>query len=229
MGGNHQGPGPFCTKCGQLIPEPSARATNASCSGGNHQGPGPFCTVCGQRMLANPPVTSTTKMSMVKKILMGFGGILGVMVLIGIVGAAIDDLEEEDREPNATASRQGYIADCTGLRESGVVDIGDIPECIEKDEFDENSFRRVKVNANVAGHQVGKLFKLYDWDSEGRPINSLITVDHQETYETMIRLGRGDWVNLSCLYYSVNYVEEYSQGGDVPYAVVHLTNCIDLE
>ena len=61
--------------------------------------------------------------------------------------------------------------------------------------------------------------------SQGRPIGGTVSVDRQETYDTMIRLGRGDWVNLSCYYDSFRHVEE----GDVAYATVSLSSCIDLK
>ncbi len=256
--GNHHGPGPFCTICGQRIPEPTADVTNLSCSVGNHLGTGPFCTRCGQPIAERPVgVTQTgSKSGLGKKVLIGCGGVFAFFILLVVVGLLADDSDvppgatsiptpqateattsatlppqftplEPTPTPKPTPTPIGAAADCPDIRD--IIDIGDIPECIEEGEFDENSLRRVKVHANVAGHQLGKLFKIYGWDNQDRPINGSISVDHQETYDTMIRLGSGDWVNLSCYYSSVNYVEEYVQGGDVAYAIVHLRDCIDLK
>ena len=230
--GNHQGPGPFCTRCGQRIPDPVANAANASCSEGNHLGPGPFCTRCGQRILANSTVTSKAKMSLWKKIMIGVGGTIGVLFLIGIIGTLGDEPENgrssgEGQEP-ATA-REGFVADCTGRTRGGVIDVADIPECIERGEFEDDPLRRVKVRGYVSGDQLGKFFKIYGTDSQDRPVNGSISVDHQETYDTLIRLDQGDWVNLSCIYHSFRLLGGYVDDGDTAYAVVSLSDCIDLK
>lgn len=132
-----------------------------------------------------------------------------------------------DLELQPTATRQGFMADCAGR--GGVIDIGDIPECIEKGEFEENSLKRVKVKGSVPTHVLGKIFKIQGWDSQGRPVGGTVSVDHEETYDTLVRLGKGDWVNLSCNYHSLRYVEDYVEGGDVYYIMVSLSNCIDLK
>lgn len=228
-GGDHAGPGPFCTRCGQRIPEPDANATDASCSEGNHQGPGLFCTLCGRRIIANPPVPSKAKTSIRKKLLIGVGGTIGLLMFIGFIGALADDSEggQVQGEQQPAVARQDFTVDCA-IR-GGVIDIGDIPECIEKGEFEENSLKRVKVKGSAPTHALGKIFKIHGWDSQNRPINGVIVVDHEETYETLIRLGRGDWVNLSCYYDSFRHVEGYVEEGDVAYATVSLSSCIDLK
>ena len=225
-GGDHAGPGPFCTRCGQRIPEPDASATNASCGEGNHQGPGPFCTLCRRRILANLPVTSKAKMSIWKKLPIGMGATIGILMFIGFIGVLADDSEEGQvqGEQQPTDAQQGYMADCAGISRGGVTDIGDIPECIEKGEFEENRLRRVKVRGSAPTHMLGKLFKIHGWDTQGRPINGSITVDHEETYETLLRLGEGDWVNLSCYYHSLRYLEDYVAEGDIAYVVVSLSS-----
>ena len=66
-------------------------------------------------------------------------------------------------------------------------------------------------------------------DSQDRWSNASISVDDSETYLTLLRLGRGDWVNLSCNYDSFRYVEDYEEKDDKAYAVIHLSDCIDLK
>lgn len=171
------------------------------------------------------PQPAKPRMRTWKKVLIGICGVYGAILLIAIVAALLAD----PGDSGTAVEQRTTSVDCTDIEEGRVMNMGNIPECVEVGEFDENSFSRVKVRASVEGHQLGKIFRLYDWDSEGRPINGSITVDHQETYETMIRLGKGDWVNLSCFYSSTSFVEDYSPEGNKAYAVVLLANCIDLK
>lgn len=173
------------------------------------------------------------KMSTWKKVLIGVGGTLGILFLIGFIGALAEDSGEQPtidvsaKQPEN--SGKGYMADCAGGGRTGVIDVGDIPECIEKGEFEENSLTRVKVRGSAPTQVLGKLFKIQGWDSQDRPIGGTLTVDHQETYDTLIRLDSSDWVNLSCYYHSLRYVEDYVEGGDVFYITVSLSDCIDLK
>ena len=197
-GGNHQGPGPFCTRCGQRIPETTADATNVSCSGGNHLGTGPFCTRCGQPIAERPVgVTQTgSKSGLGKKVLIGCGGVFAFFILLVVVGLLADDSDvppgatsiptpqateattaatlppqftplepTPSPKPKPTPTPIGAAADCPDIRD--IIDIGDIPECIEEGEFDESSSARVKVNGNAPTHILGKLFKIHGWDSQG--------------------------------------------------------------
>ena len=86
------------------MPDPTIASTNESCSGGNHQGRGPFCTLCGQRVLANSQVFSTKKMSLWKKLLIGLGGTVGVLVLIAVI-ASPSPTPGPEEEANASVTR----------------------------------------------------------------------------------------------------------------------------
>ena len=69
---------------------------NAYCPEGTHQGSGPFCTRCGQ------PIQVARKASIWKKLLIWGGVAFCVLMLIGIIGSAL----EEDSETTPTPSTQ---------------------------------------------------------------------------------------------------------------------------
>ena len=157
--------------------------------------------------------------SIVRRSGVWFWGLVLVFALIASGCEVESEPAEVDSEPKEV--------ECEDYK--GVIDVGAIPECIEKGEFDENSPSRVKVSGSSPSHLVGSTFKIHGWDSQDRGINAIVNVDHQETYETLLRLGGSDWINLSCYYSSYTKVEDYTDDGDKAYAIVHLNECIDLK
>ena len=146
---------------------------------------------------------------------------LGIFLVVALIAVGCE-LEDESSVESETKEVECEIY-------GGIIDVGSIPECIQNGEFDDDSFSRVKVRGSSPSHLFGNSFKIHGWDSQDRGINAIVSVDHQETYETLLRLGGSDWINLSCYYSSYEKVKEYTEGGDKAYAIVHLNDCIDLK
>ena len=106
--GQHAGPGPFCTRCGQRIPDPSASTTNMPCTTGEHQGSGPFCTRCGQRITGSAvgAPQAGSKASPAKKIMIGCGGVIALFTVITIAAFLADDSRSETGTTDRTASAE---------------------------------------------------------------------------------------------------------------------------
>ena len=129
-----------------------------------------------------------------------------------------------------TKGREITEEDCDG--QGNIMDVGSIPECIEHGMFDENSLGRVRVSGVSPEQSFRSDFRIKGFDSQDRFSVAYITVDHAGTYRTLTELSQQSgvrWVNLYCNYDSFNYVEDYEEGSKSLYAVIYLTDCIDLK
>lgn len=147
----------------------------------------------------------------------------GILLFVSLIIASLILIacEADTYGPDVT------VEDCDGYEST--IDVGKIPECIEEGRFNEDPFRRVKVRGANPEYVVLNSFIIQGADSQGRWSNAWITVDHDDTYQTLLRLGQGDWINLSCNYNSFEYAENYAGSASGPYAIISLNDCIDLK
>ena len=135
------------------------------------------------------------------------------MLILGlVVGCTIDDSKSHCPKPGITM-KVGYIPECWDDPRGSVSPYMGKPAGIEV----------IGPTSEIESPTgVGyRLFKMTDYDSEGRPITGVVSIRSAGVQSSLLGLASGEtyWLGR-CMPYELDYTDDYVEGGAKAYSTI---------